>query len=175
MSSNTAIGALIIVPILIAASAAYIALKTHSGCQHIVSYCRQVWDEKSPWFRPRTIQRRKQKRSDLASSQIFADSWCDLESLNSISNSPRGYSTFIGQSPRRRSLGEGDERATFFDSPRRIWHPTRSARLMWSFTNPRLPSRSLFELSNVVRPSPVCLPILCLFLLCHFSGSARGL
>ena len=155
-SSNPAIGVLVIIPILIAISAAYIALKTHSGFQFIASYWRRIWDERSPWSRPRTIQRRKQKRSDLGSSQIFADSWCDLESVHSAS---KGYSIFIGQSPRRKSLSEGDERTSPFDTPRRIWHPTRSARLTWSFTNPRSSNRSPFELSNVAKPSRVCLSI----------------
>jgi hypothetical protein len=53
-------------------------------------------------------------------------------------------------------LSEGDERA-LLDTPKRIWHPTRSDRLMWSFANPKSPNHSHFELSNVARPSPVSL------------------
>jgi hypothetical protein len=155
MSSNSAIGALIIVPIVIAASAAYIALKTHSVFQTIARTLCRIWEEKFPWSHRKAIERRKQKRSDLSSTQVFADSWCDLESLHSpFKVSERSYSTFIGQSPSHRSLSEGDERA-LLETPKRIWHPTRSDRLMWSFANPKSPNHNHFELSNVARPSPV--------------------
>jgi len=155
MSNNPAIGALIIVPIVIAASAAYIALKTHSVFQSIARTCCRIWEEKSPWSRRRALERRKQKRSDFSSTQAFADSWCDLESLHSAhKTSEQSFSTFIGQSPSHRSLSEGDERA-LLDTPKLIWHPTRSARLMWSFANPKSPDRNRFELSSVARPSPV--------------------
>lgn len=159
-SGSSAIGALIIVPIFIAVSAAYIALKTHSFFQSLARHCCQIWKEKSLWSRRRAIQSRKQKLSDLASSQGFADSWCDLESLHSTYHTPnQGYSTFIGQSSgRSRSYSEGDERSIYYDTPTRIWHPTRSSRLMWSFANPKSQDRDLFELSSVARPSPVIPP-----------------
>lgn len=155
-SSNPAIGALIIVPIVIAASAAYIALKTHTGCQRVAAVVHRFWDDKFPWSEPRKLQRRKEKRSSIASSHVLADSWCDLESIHTPGKFPRGYSTFIGQSPNRRSVSEGEDRDIFFNSPTQIWHPSRSTRLVWSFTNPRSSSRSPFELSSVAKPSPVC-------------------
>jgi len=150
MSSNSlAIGALILVPIIIAASAAYIALKFADASKRIGRYCRRFWDKYNPWSRCNKTLRR---RSDLSSNPYHADSWADLESVNS----DRGYNTFIGQSPRHKSvnsLSEGGGRS-YDDSSGEIWHPTRSTRLMWSFTNPRSPNRRRSESSNVARPSP---------------------
>ena len=150
MSSNSlAIGALILIPIVIAASAAYIALKFAEVFKRIGCYCRKSWDNYYPWSHCNKTRRR---RSDLSSNLYYADSWADLESVNS----DRGYNTFIGQSPRRKSvnsLSEGGGRSND-DSLGEIWHPTRSTRLMWSFTNPRSPNRRRSESSNVARPSP---------------------
>ncbi|RDL35822.1 uncharacterized protein BP5553_06434 [Venustampulla echinocandica] len=96
-SSNGAISALILVPIVIAASAAFIALKTQRGFQSIFEYFLRIWEDNSPWsHRGKNTHRRKQKRSDLSSTQIYADSWCDLESIHS-GRSAQAYSTFIGQ------------------------------------------------------------------------------
>lgn len=149
-SSNPALGVLVIVPIVIALSAAYIALKTDRGFHFIANYCRRIWDKRPSWSHPRESQSSKHKQSSLGSSQTFADSWCDLESVHSS----KGYSTFIGQYPSSKFPSE-DERTSPFHTPRRIWHPTRSARLKWSFTNPRSSNRSPFELSNVAKPSRV--------------------
>ena len=154
-SGSPAIGALILVPIVIAASAAYIALKCAELSNRIGRYFRRLWDKYYPWSynNNKTRRRRRDKRSDLSSTPLYADSWTDLESIPS----ERGYSTFINQSPRRkplRPLSEGDERSEAYDNPGEIWHPTRSTRLMWSFTNPRSPNPRRSELSSVVRPSP---------------------
>ena len=151
-STTSAIGALILVPIVIAASAAYIALKTTELSKRIVTFCRNLWDDWYPWSNKRCHQRRRKIRaSDPLYSQPYADSWYDLESIHSR----QGFSRFINQSPRK-SLSGSDEQYSGNDT-RRIWHPDRANRLTWSFTNPRSQSPNLFESSNVVRPLPVAL------------------
>ena len=150
-SSNPALGVLVIIPIVIALSAAYIALKTNSGFHFIANHYRRIWDKRPSWSYPRDSQRSKHT-SSLASSQTFADSWCDLESVHSVS---KKYSRFVGQYPSCKSPSEEDKRTSPIHTPRRIWHPTRSARLTWSFTNPRSSNRHPFELSNVAKPSRV--------------------
>jgi hypothetical protein len=153
-SSSFAIGALILVPIVIAASAAYFALKCAEFFKRFGRYCRRFWEEYYPWSYNNRTRRLRNKRSDLSSTPFYADSWADLESLNT----ERGYDTFIGQSPRRKSLkslsegGEGPDLSE--ENTGEIWHPTRSTRLMWSFTNPRSPNRRRSELSNVAKPFP---------------------
>lgn len=158
-SSNTAIGALILVPIVIAASAAFIALKTQRGFLTIAQFCSRHWNQRRPWTRLRTGRRgRKQRRSDLPSNQLYGDSWCDLESIRSSQSSrPPAYTRYTSTSPRRRSLNERSRSIRYSDSPSpiRTWHPTRSNRLSWSFTDPTSQSPNPFESSSVVRPSPV--------------------
>ena len=148
-SGSLAIGALILVPIVIAASAAYVALKCAEATKRIGRYCRRFWGECYPWS---SNNRALRRRSSPSTNHLYADSWADLESLNT----ERGYATFIGQSPRRtpaKSRSEASVKSDV-DNAREIWHPTRSARLMWSFTNPRSPNLRRSELSSVVRPSP---------------------
>lgn len=157
-SSNTAIGALILVPIVIAASAAFIALKTQRGFQAIAQFCSRHWSRRRPWTRLGTGRRgRKQRRSDLPSNQLYGDSWCDLESIRSSSSRPPAYTSFTSTSPRRKSLSERSRSIRYSDSPstNRTWHPTRSNRLSWSFTDPTSQNLNPFESSSVVRPSPV--------------------
>lgn len=152
-SNNSAIGALILVPIVIAASAAFIAIQASEFCKRAGRNIKNFWNNSYPWSNTnQTIRRRKVRRSNLRSSQLYADSWLDLESIDSR----QGYSTFINQESLRRgkSFSEGDKDEAFGDTTKRIWHPSRSARLAWSFANPRSPSRNLFESSSVVRPSP---------------------
>ncbi len=144
MTSTTAIGALILVPIVIAGSAAYIALKTTEFYERIREFCQKFG---SPW---RAAERRSQRRlrrnqSHLKPGQLYADSWCDLDSNRTGS----AQSTFIGQS---RKQSHADEELGLEET---VWHPTRSARLLWSFSSPRSRSRNLYELSNVARPLPV--------------------
>jgi hypothetical protein len=152
--SGFAIGALILVPIAIAASAAYFALKCADFFKRIGRYIRRFWDNYYPWSDINRSRRLRNKSSNLSSNPYYADSWADLESLNTL----RGYDTFIGQSPRRESVKTFSEETrkseSYDDNTNEIWHPTRSTRLMWSFTNPRSPSRRRLELSNVAKPSP---------------------
>ena len=149
MSSTTAIGALILVPIVIAASAAFIALKTTEVYKRTCRFCHK---SSLPWLTKRKSRGRRARRkgqSHLQSTQLYADSWCDLNSLRSGS----AHSVFIGQSRKQvhNSNVEDEELAL----EKSIWHPTRSARLLWSFSNPRSRSRNHFESSSVVRPLPV--------------------
>ena len=162
MSNVTpAIAALTLVPITIAASAAYLALKTTEFYKCISRSCSRVWQGWSlnPLEGQQDRRRHKLRRSNLSSSQTYADSWFDLES--NPGDDP-GYSTFINQSPihshqtgldsHNTSLVESTNRN---DTPKRIWHPARSARLTWSFANPRSLSPNRFESSSVLRPLPV--------------------
>ena len=154
-SSNPPIGALIIVPIVIAASAAFVALKTQHGFQTISQFCRRTWNRKNWIFRRAPSRRRKLKRSDVTST-AYADSWPDLESTRS-SASIDPFSTFIGQSPVHKSCSEGDLHSEFrhTPTPSQVWHPDRSNRLQWSFTNQPSRSPRRFESSSVAKPSPV--------------------
>lgn len=153
MNSDTspAIGALVLVPIVIAASAAFIAIKTSESAYRLGQYCSKFWNSHSPWSKTqKTRKRRKLRRSNLPSSQTYADSWSDLESND---DDPR-YTSFIGQERRTKSYSDGDKEDTIeqVDTSRQIWHPSRSARLVWSFSNPRSLSPLRLELSNVVKP-----------------------
>src|SRR5271170_3023893 len=77
MTSNPgAIGALILVPIAIAGSVAFIAIKTTHFWHKTSVRCTAFF----AW--PRS-NRTKQRRSGLLTSQVYADSWCDLESTHS--------------------------------------------------------------------------------------------
>lgn len=152
-SNNSAIGALILVPIVIAASVAFIAIKASEFLKRAGRSIKNFWNNNYPWSNTnQSVRRRKLRRSNLRSSQLYADSWIDLESVDSR----EGFSTFINQQPSRRgkSFSEGDKEEAFGDTTKRIWHPSRSARLAWSFANPRSPSRNHFESSSVVKPSP---------------------
>lgn len=150
-SNSVALGALVLVPIAIAIFAAFIALKTSHLSHKAATFLRNLWDDWYPWSATRqTRRRRKLRRSNLPSHQLYNDSWCDLQSVDSR----EGVSRFIDQTPKRQtSAGEGEHQEQ--DTVRRIWHPSRSTRLNWGFTNPRSLSPHLFELSNVAKPSPV--------------------
>ena len=155
-SSSPPIGALIIVPIVIAASAAFVALKTQHGFRTILSFCRRIWNRRPSLTRGSTSRRRrKHNRSDIGSSS-YADSWCDLESIHS-SQGVDSFSTFIGQSPINKAFSEGDQNILCRSSPTpsQVWHPNRSNRLQWSFTNPGSRSPRPLGLLSVARPSPV--------------------
>jgi hypothetical protein len=109
MTSNPgAVGALILVPIVIAGSVAFIAVKTTHFWQKTSRWCKAFFT----W--PRS-DRTKQHRSDLSTSQVCADSWCDLESTHSCEEGNQ-----VHLSPTE-------------DTLTRIWHPHRSSRLTWSF------------------------------------------
>ncbi|CZT43501.1 uncharacterized protein RSE6_03550 [Rhynchosporium secalis] len=152
-SNNHAVGALVLVPIVIAASAAFIAIYASEFCKRAGRYIKNSWNKNYPWSEiNQSTRRRKLRKSNIRSSQLYADSWADLESIDSR----EGYSNFIDQKPssHRRSFAEKDKDDAFGDTAKKIWHPSRSARLAWSFANPRSPSRNLFESSSVARPSP---------------------
>lgn len=149
-NGHSAIGALIIVPIFIAASAAFIAIKLPQFCARLGRNIKNVWNKCFPWSSTHQDRRtRKLRRSNLPSSQLYADSWVDLESIDSRED----YSTFINQpSSPRKSLSESDQhKIEAGDSAKRIWHPTRTDRLAWSFT---ARNRNPFGLSSVAKPSP---------------------
>jgi len=122
MTSNPgAVGALILVPIAIAGSVAFIAIKTTYFWQKTSAWCKSfiTWPPSD---------RLKQRRSDLSTSQIYPDSWCDLENTNS-------------------SCEEGNkvQLSPTKDTLNGVWHPHRSSRLTWSFgasSKSRVPNRS---------------------------------
>ncbi|PBP27187.1 hypothetical protein BUE80_DR001829 [Diplocarpon rosae] len=116
-SSNSAIGALVIVPIVIAISVAFIAIKFSQCCKRTGRSIQNLWNKSFPWSATNVDNRRRKiRRSNLRSSQLYADSWLDLESIDSR----QGYSEFNNQAPQRegkpQSEGEGmasvKERAT---------------------------------------------------------------
>lgn len=133
MTSNPgAVGALILIPIAIAGSVAFIAIKTTHIWHKTSIRCKAffIW--------PRS-DRKKQRRSDLSTSQVYADSWCDLESTHSCEERNQ-----VRLSPTK-------------DTLTKIWHPHRSSRLTWSFGgSPRSRDPNHSELSKSVQtPLPV--------------------
>jgi hypothetical protein len=151
MSSNTqAAGALILVPIAIAASAAYVAIKTTEGYNRLTRYCKSIWI-KSPLNTIETRRRRKLYRSDISSNQAYADSWVDLESIGSCHD----ISNFINQGTPERYASISKDKSEESETIRRVWHPPRNSRLMWSFTDPRPRSPGRSGLSSVAKPLPV--------------------
>jgi len=154
-SYNPAIGALVLVPIAIALSLAFIALKTSHFPGTLASFCRRVWSEWSSWSRPSKSQKRKLRRSNLSSVQIYGDSWYDLRSTDSREDLPhfnKKPQANISSPSFPPFVTRSDE---ILDQ---IWHPSRSARLSWAFTNPRSLSPHLFASSSVAKPSPVVHP-----------------
>lgn len=148
-SNNPAIGGLILVPIVIAASAAFIAIKASSITERAKRYCVNLWREKAPWSdKNKTQRRRRLRRSNLTSSQVYADSWCDLESVNSCDD----FSKFIGQHRTQKSSSSDREKQAL-EASSEGWHPSRSARLLWSFSSPRSRMSNPYELSSVAKPS----------------------
>jgi hypothetical protein len=155
MSNNPpASAALILVPIAIVASAAYIAIKTSEFTKRTVHFLRGFCIQWSPAniVRNRVYRKYKQRCSDL-SSQNYGDSWCDLESVR---EEPLIISNYNIQSSfnSRKNIGESGQNSEFQNETTRIWHPTRDSRLTWSFMNPESLPPNLFELSNVVKPLP---------------------
>jgi hypothetical protein len=133
MTSNPgAVGALILVPIAIAGSVAFIAIKTTHFWDKASRRCKTL-------FTWRQSSGTKQRRSNFSSSQAYVDSWCDLESIYS-----RKEENLIGLSPAKANLN-------------RIWHPHRSSRLTWSFgDSPKLRNPNHSESSkSVLTPLPV--------------------
>lgn len=183
-STNNPAIALIIVPIVIAASAAFVALKAVGFFESVHLFCRTHWDKsRLNWKnKPDKHAHRKLRRSNLSSKSVYRDSWVELGSLDSRWDVP--LSTFVNQSPRKKNIAgssgtksdvksgdvEGQFSFNIYTSEpslvshtitniipidlEEVWHPTRSTRLAWSFTNPRSPSQSHFGLSNVVKQLP---------------------
>jgi hypothetical protein len=109
MTNNpAAVGALILVPIVIAGSVAFIAIKATHFCHNAHKRCKKFFS----WPR---VERTKQRHSDVSASRADADSWYDLESTIS-----------------REEENQVQISATT-DTVKRIWHPHRSSRLTWSF------------------------------------------
>jgi hypothetical protein len=133
MTSNPGgVGALILVPIAIAGSVAFIAIKT-----------THFWQKTSTRYKafftwPRR-DRTKQRRSDISTSQVYADSWCDLESTHSCEEGNQ-----VQLSPTK-------------DTLTKVWHPYRSSRLTWSFgDSPKSRNPNHSESSKSVQiPLPV--------------------
>ncbi|KAG0649376.1 hypothetical protein D0Z07_4404 [Hyphodiscus hymeniophilus] len=97
MSSDTpASAALILVPIAIVASAAVVALKTSHLYRRIRSSWVYFW--RGSIATRSSSQRRKLRRSNLSSSQTYADSWLDLESNVGDPTETR-LDSFINQTP----------------------------------------------------------------------------
>lgn len=149
MSSNDtdtgAVGALILIPIAIAGSAAFIAIKATDFWKTTVRRVRGL-STSLPWH---TQRRRLPNRSDQLSS--YEDSFFDLESLSS--------SQFPSENPRQnRRWKRAPQLAT---RPSKVpntsfsetWHPSRLDRLQWSFVNPQSPDLNRFVSSSIPVPS----------------------
>ena len=149
-----AVAALIVIPIIIAASAPFILLKFPDFFRQVGRFFKKLWNEYWPGSnRDQNRRRRRLRRSNLPTYQLYADSWADLQSTGSEEElSNLGGRTLVGQQTRR-SLSEGDQPEEIEPTPSRIWHPTRSSRLQWSFTDPRSQSPNRSGSSSVVRPS----------------------
>lgn len=133
MTSNSgAVGALILVPIAIAGSVAFIAIKTTHFCDKTSRRCKALlsWPQSG---------RKKQKWSSISTSQVYADSWCDLESVRSCKEENYAELSFTK------------------DTLNRVWHPYRSSRLTWSFgESPKSRNLNRSELlKNVQTPLPI--------------------
>ncbi|KAL3421134.1 hypothetical protein PVAG01_07579 [Phlyctema vagabunda] len=76
-NSSPVVGALVLIPIIIAASAAFIALKTTELGKKLIKFCSK--NLSLPNF---SRKARQQSRSNQ-SSETYADSWYDLESVRS--------------------------------------------------------------------------------------------
>jgi hypothetical protein len=136
------VGALILVPIAIAGGIAFIAVKIPDIWRKITTFF-QAW---SLCSRPK---RRKINRSDLSTSQAYPDSWSDLESSRSLDHNLLAQEA--REFPGRSSL--------LRDPPSKIWHPSRSSRLVWSFGEDKR-SQNLHPCESskgVQRPLPVAL------------------
>jgi hypothetical protein len=143
MPTSYAIGALILIPIIIAGSAAYIALQTVGFFKGIHRRCSRLWQ--GTIFHHNSINnrepRRKLRRSNLSSSQL--SSWHALGSLDDLE---------LGTSPRRNYTATSTK--SDLDLSEEVWHPTRSTRMRWSFSNPRSSSHNRSGSSNAPRPLP---------------------
>jgi hypothetical protein len=131
-SSPGAVGALILIPVIIAGAAAIVAIKASGYWNLVTRFCQRLLN-----YRGRVKHNRK-NRSDLSSSQNYPDSFGDLESI------------CMDSEARLKS-----DKSPVKDTSTRIWHPQRASRLTWSFGQV-LPSQnqSHFESSSVQIPLP---------------------
>lgn len=142
------IAALILVPIAILFLATFVAIKTTS----IFSSSRRNWAAFPPvtaWarslYRPRRLKHHKS--SDALQLQQ-TDSFYDLESVNSPS-----ASRFKKGGVKAQAHDLESDRGT----PSKLWHPSRSTRLNWSFgRNSKKGSKyhGPYESSNALVPTP---------------------
>jgi hypothetical protein len=132
---TVAIGALVLVPIVIVVVVAFVAIKT-----------TEAWDWFKLWLSAAKAcvcgGRRRSKRAGVAGVSRSQDSFHDLESIDQSSHSSCGLK----------------ESASIEDLQAGLWHPRRSTRLNWSFgkASHRM-SKSLdrCELPSVQIPQPV--------------------
>lgn len=135
-SSPGAIGALILIPVLIAGAAVIIAIKASGFWVVIV----EAWHINSRGFK-RKNKGRNRSDEETHTSKSYPDS-LDLESI---------YPASETHPLRDRSPSKG--------TPAKGWHPSRPSRLMWSFgSDSALRSQSPCELSSVQKPSPCVAP-----------------
>ena len=157
-SSSQALGALILVPIAIALGAAFLAVKTVGLFEYIFKLVQPYFDAvRKHHYDKRQAKghgkRHRLRKSNLRIYQTWGDSWQDLESCSSREET---YSRFIGQAKSSQaSSNTSSNNILPIPEPAQVWHPSRSNRMSWSFTNPRSSSRSLYESLSVARPSPV--------------------
>lgn len=157
-NASPAVGALILVPIIIAASAAFIALKASDYSQALGRFICKYWHNHSLWSDiEKTCKRKRLKRPKAGSSgQLYADSWCDLESGSSEQETR--YDQFIGQHPEGNLNLEVGNIITFADH-RTLWHPSRASRLAWSFTDPLPLDQSHSKSPKLSKPSATAQPL----------------
>lgn len=139
-SSQGAVGALILIPVVIAGAAALVAIKATGYWDSIGIPCRKIF-----CFLRRNNKNKKRNRSDEGHStaQSYPDSLGDLESIYPASETH----PLRDCSPSK-------------DTPAKGWHPSRPSRLSWSFGPAlKLPNQNHYELSSVQRPSPCVSPL----------------
>jgi hypothetical protein len=132
-SSPGAIGALILIPVIIAGAAAVVAIKA-SGYFDFISHS---WNSV---FSYRHKRKKSNPSDERSPSPEYPDSLGDLESVYPVSVKGPLEDSASKSSP----------------SPSKTWHPARSSRLEWSF-GPQ--THNPYELSRVLqRPLPSVAP-----------------
>lgn len=127
-NTSTAVTAgLVLIPIVIVAGIAFAAIK-----------CTNIWESSSTKFKNWSLPFQKKNTSKIYHLKGTDDSFGDLESLTR-------FDKFVGQdeTPRLNPT-----------TPERVWHPNRSSRLAWSFTNPRSRNPIRYVLGSVQKPDP---------------------
>lgn len=146
---QSAIGALILCPIVIAVSAAFIVVKSTQCCKYIIQYCRWSWQNRA---NRGSNQLQKIDRSSPYNKGIYADSWIVLESINSTRD------LFIHQAPHRQRECSAGSTQGLNETVTQVWHPSHASRPACNSTKPIPQSQSHYESLNVVsilKPLPV--------------------